>query len=406
MKSSSIGGGFLEIKPLVDKSWIREAIGNDVKFQEILNVAKNTNKIKEILDLSIAICAKYSNIVVVGIGGSTLAARAYYDIIGAKSVRNNVYFLDNLDVSSLEKMLEIVKLRDTFFVFISKSGGTIETIVQMCAIIDTLVSAGMAAGISQSCLAVTGAGDSAMRKICNKYAIPTLEWSGDISGRFSAFSNNINLVNAIIGVDIKKSCSTFVESCEMLIESDEFIRHLNFTIASLQQNISSTVVFGYSDKLSHFIDWYVQIWAESVGKNGLGTNPCKAIGPLDQHSKLQLFLDGKKDKIFTIIAEDCYNSSSVNWGLFADCGLSNLNGAGISEIICAFYNGLTASFKENNIPVRNFIASKINVEFLSEMMAFYMLETVLSCHYLNTNPYNQPKVEESKRHIYSYLQNL
>lgn len=404
ISNGNIHNGFLEVEKLVDLNWILKTLNDDLLFQELFFVARNDKNLENIVAQAVAISAKYKNIIIVGIGGSTLASLAYYNLNPQRNPKNKIYFLDNLDVSSIDGILNSVNLKESFFIFISKSGETIETLVQMCAILDTLTNViANDSIISEICLTITGNNNSKIGKISEKYGISVVPWSGNVSGRFSAFSNNINLINAIIGVNVRENCKNFIKLCEELPGNEDFVNHINFTLSSLNADISSTVLFGYSDKLSYFIDWYIQLWAESIGKNGIGTNPCKSIGTIDQHSKLQMYLDGKKDKIFTIIGENKRGKCDINWGKFENCGIEYLNNKSINDVINASYNGTIISLCESNLPVRTFTTNAIDERFLTSMMSFYILETILCCHYLKINPYNQPKVEDSKKNLYSCL---
>lgn len=394
LEKSSINNGFLGNSKFVDIDWVKKTISSDQKFQEILESAKNEKKISSLLNTGISISAKYKNIVFVGIGGSTLAGKSFYGLL-QNDLKSNIYFIDNLDKKSINDTINKLPLKDSFFVFISKSGETIETGTQMCYIINTLKEAGLSKSISDKCLCVTQNKDSKMKKIAHFYQIEIVEWDGDVSGRFSAFSSNSNLINAILGSDVKKICKRFINSVDFFLSSENFLKHLNFTISSLKNSISSTVLMCYSDNMSNFIDWYIQLWAESIGKNNIGTNPCKAIGTIDQHSKLQLYLDGPKDKTFTLIAKKQNNSNDFNLSDFEKFGIKSGN---IEYINNSLFQGTVRAIQNENLPIRSFEVDEFDINFLTDFMTFYFLETVLCCWFFEINsPYDQPKVELAKK---------
>jgi len=402
LQNFKISHGFLQKENVVDKNWIKKTLDSDEKFLEIKAIAADIQTAIDILNIGISISASAKNIIFVGIGGSTLAGQAF-NAFSSQNSRNLIYFIDNLDKLSIIKTMESINLAESFFIFISKSGNTIETITQMCAIIENLISNGFLNEIYEKCIAITANKSSSMGLIAKKYAIQTINWSGDVSGRFSAFSNNSNLINSICGGDILQNLNIFINTIDEFTESDEFVNHINFTISSIKNGIKSNILMCYNQQMSYFIDWYIQLWAESIGKNNIGTNPCKAIGTIDQHSKLQLFLGGPKDKIFTIIGPKNNNESAdINWNLFENCDIDYLKNINMDKIVSAAFNGTIQSLRDKNLPVR-YIQGNIDSIFLTQMMTFYILETILSCHYFKINPYNQPEVEASKQNLLNNL---
>ncbi len=395
-KKFEINNGFLKVESYIDKAWIKKTLQDDEKFQEIITVAGDKKDISLMLEVGLSIANKAKNIVIVGIGGSNLAAKAFFY---AKKEhenfpKNNIYFIDNLSSNSVDNILKKINIKESFFLFISKSGNTIETVSQMILITDYLKSSGLLSReIVDICLSMTAKKESYIGKISQEFGIEILDWSGDVSGRFSAFSNNINLINVICGIDIKKNLKYFLDLIDKLTESDEFLDRINFTISAMKNNISSTILFCYNENLRYFIDWYIQLWAESIGKNGLGTNPCGAIGPLDQHSKLQLYLGGPRDKIFTIINPVSHKKTTLH-----SSSIKELSGVNIEKIVDAAANGTFLSLQEQNLPC-NIINCEIDDKFITKMMTFYILETILSCHYFKINPYDQPEVEASKKYM-------
>lgn len=397
-KNFEIYEGFLNIEEKVDKKWIKKTLEKDEKFLEILQVASDEKRNKEIIDLGISISKKFKNIIIVGIGGSTLAIKAMLEMKKYENSRNEIFVIDNLSPSYLDFVLKTINIKDSFFVFISKSGGTIETSSQMVVILDYLTDYGLLKNeISEICLTITSGNDSDMAKISKNFNIEILPWSGNVSGRFSAFSNNITLISSICGFNAKNNLAIFKKYTQKLISDDAFLKRLNFTICSIEKKISSTVLFCYDEKLRYLTDWYIQAWAESIGKNGIGTNPCGAIGPIDQHSKLQLYLGGPKDKIFTIINPVFKQKTTITSNQIKDLHMIE-----IEKIINSAAKASLLSLLDQNIPC-NFIECEIDESFIAKMMTFFTLEVILACHYFSLNPYDQPEVEASKIHMKNAL---
>jgi glucose-6-phosphate isomerase len=390
-KQADFNQGFLKCENHIDSSWISSAIQKDDKLQEIINVAQNIKNIEKIIDLGIGISSKFKNIFIVGIGGSTLAGKALWHEY--KNSKNNLIFIDNLDYDTVMNSLKNNNIDDSFFLFISKSGNTIETVSQMIVICQYLESFGLSKqNINHQSLVITANKNSKMSELAAIYQIEILEWSGSISGRMSVFSNNTNLISAIIGVDVKQTLRNVINIIESLQNDSLFVDRMNSTISSIKQGLSTTVLFCYKQSYQYFIEWYIQIWSESIGKSGLGTNPCGAIGPLDQHSKLQLYLGGPKDKIFTILNPVFQSHNKLESPV-----ISNKN-ASIEGILNSAANATHLALCDNNSP-SYMINCKMDEYFMYKIMAFYMLETILCCHYFNLNPYNQPEVENSKERM-------
>ncbi|WP_146820621.1 hypothetical protein [Candidatus Deianiraea vastatrix] len=391
--------GFIKNKNLITKERVIDILLNDKKWQEIIDTINNQESLNLVTKAANNILTSGAqNIVIVGIGGSILAARAIYEYAKYElKLDRSIHFLDNLtsnfDTNSLPK--------DAFFIFISKSGKTIETLTQMCYIINHLSKSSV--NISKHCLLITQNNNSEMGKIAHKNNISILPWSADISGRFSCFSNNSNLISILCGINIKDIFSNLTKYINTLINNEQFIDNINLSLNSVEQKCSSNILMTYDSRLSFFIDWYIQIWSESLGKENIGTMPSAALGPIDQHSKLQLFLDGPKDKIFTIFANHAKkNEVSLDWNLFDDCNIDYIKNNSIDEIIHASFYGTYQSMVMKNLPVR-IVEYDPKISFIFEIMAYSMIETIIACHFFNVNPYNQPAVEKSKEILYNEL---
>jgi len=256
-----------------------------------------------------------SDIVVLGTGGSslggqTLAQLAGYAVPGVSLLRAapRVHFIDNLDPLSMETMLARLPLASTRFVAISKSGGTAETLMQTIAVLSALKQVGLDArnaflGISEP---VKAGKRNGMRDLLTKHHVTMLDHDPGVGGRFSALTNVGLLPAAALGLDIAAIRQGAGRALAPVLAKKKATEvpaalgaALNVALTSAGKNISVLMV--YSDRLERFAHWYVQLWAESLGKNGKGTTPIGALGPVDQHSQLQLYIAGPRDKLFTIL---------------------------------------------------------------------------------------------------------
>jgi glucose-6-phosphate isomerase len=168
-------------------------------------------------------------------------------------------------------------------------------------------------------------------------------------------------------------------------------------LTAMQSGFSISVFMPYFEALKPFSSWICQIWAESLGKSGNGSTPLKVVGTLDQHSQLQLYLDGPRDKIFNIIAVHGKKFGPIiNSRFTAMEGLSDVEGKTIGELNIAALGGTAATLAENSRPIRMFTLDKLGEESLGALMMHFSLETILTAQVLEINAFDQPAVEEGK----------
>ena len=262
-----------------------------------------------------------SDIVILGTGGSslggqTLAQLAGYAVPGVGALRSppRVHFIDNLDPLSFAAMLEKLPLKTTRFVAISKSGGTAETLMQTIAALSAVKAAGRrrrATPSSASPSRPRPASATACAICSAKHQVAMLEHDTGVGGRFSALTN----VGLLAGGDPRPrhrrdpqrrrrgACAgAGEEKSRPKCRPRSAPRCRSRSPTARARSIS--VVMAYSDRLERFTRWYVQLWAESLGKGGKGTTPVGALGPVDQHSQVQLYLGGPRDKLFTVVSVD------------------------------------------------------------------------------------------------------
>jgi len=169
--------------------------------------------------------------------------------------------------------------------------------------------------------------------------------------------------------------------------------------------LNTTVMMTYVDQLRSFGLWYCQLWAESLGKDGLGTTPIMARGPVDQHSQLQLYLGGPADKMFTlIVTRDPAPGKTVNVEVARAIGVDYLGGRSIDDLVAAQARATGETFAANGRPVRIFVLDALDSSTLGALMMHFMLETVIAAHLLGVDPFDQPAVEEGKVLARSYLE--
>ena len=253
------------------------------------------------------------------LGGQTLAQLGGWGIPGddgnGRGTRPRTRFYDNLDPRTLERALDGLDLPSTRFVVTSKSGNTPETLIQAMAAIEAVRSAGLESRIPGLFLGLTepaAKGESnGLRDLCEQMSIPTLPHDANIGGRFSSLTN-VGLLPALArGLDVaalRDGARTVVEALLAGGEPKDFAPAAGAAVAiglAKERGVRVSVMWAYADRLSRFAAWYVQLWGESLGKNGEGTTPVAALGPVDQHSQLQLYLDGTPQHLITVVRGPC-----------------------------------------------------------------------------------------------------
>ena len=174
----------------------------------------------------------------------------------------------------------------------------------------------------------------------------------------------------------------------------------------IKNNFNMNVLFTYLDSLQNFSLWFRQLWAESIGKNGHGSTPINAVGTVDQHSQLQLYLDGPKDKFFTIIGmEKPLKSNKLNCHINKINLSESLHKKTLGDLLFVEMKATYQTIKNKNIPLRLIKLNKIDEETLGSLIMCFFIETIYTCYLLKINPFDQPAVEEGKKLAIKFLNN-
>lgn len=352
------------------------------------------------------------------LGGQTLAQLGGWGIPGddgngGQRDRPRTRFYDNLDARTLERALGSLDLATTRFVVISKSGNTPETLVQTIAAIEAVRAAGLGGRIPDLFLGLTEPRASAtngLRDLCESLSIPTLPHDPKIGGRFSALTN-VGLLPALVrGLDVealRDGAGSVVQALLQASAPKDFTPAVGAAAAiglAKERGIKVSVMLPYSDRLSRFAAWYVQLWGESLGKNSEGTTPVAALGPVDQHSQLQLYLDGTPQHVITVVREACAgNGPRVAPDLAKIAHVEYLSGRAAGDLVAAQQKAIPEALIAARRPVRTIDVGKLDERSLGALMMHFMLETILAGHLLDVDPFDQPAVESGKLITRRYL---
>jgi len=350
------------------------------------------------------------------LGGQTLAQLAGYAVPGVGALRDGprIHFMDNLDPLSFETLLTKLPLSTSRFVAISKSGGTGETLMQTMAALSACKAAGLQPRIGELFLGlsepVKGGKRNALRDLLEPEGVAFLDHDTGVGGRFSGLTNVGLLPAAILGLDIvalRDGAATALAPVLAKKPAREVPSALGAALSiALAEGKGKTIsaVMAYADKLEKFTKWYVQLWAESLGKDGKGTTPIAALGPVDQHSQLQLFIAGPRDKLFTVLTTGVAGKGpKIDADLAKRVGEADFVGKTIGDLVAAQGRATAETLAKNGCPVRTFHLETIDEASLGELLMHFMLETIIAAHLLGVDAFDQPAVEEGKVLAKTYL---
>ena len=338
------------------------------------NKYKNSYK-KKFLDKYI----KSKNFRIIGMGGSTLGAQAIYDFLN-KKIDKKFYFSDNLQPNQ-----KIYKNKKITNLIISKSGNTIETIVNANILIKK----------KDTNMFITEKKKSYLYFLAKKLKAEIIHHNNYIGGRYSVLSEVGMLPAELMGLDVSKfrQLNNLVKNKFFL---DNLISNVSSTIFLVKKKKFNSVIINYDERSENLFKWYQQLIAESLGKKRKGILPLVSNMPKDNHSVMQLYLDGFTNNFFTFFFVNDSGSSKINNNQLLK-GQEFLKNKNIRDIIFAQKKASEAVFLKKSIPFRSFEIKKRDEKTLGELFCFFILETILLGKALNVNPYDQPSVELIKQ---------
>lgn len=379
-----------------------------------LKLPEERDDLTEIRQTADRIAERFKDVVVLGTGGSSLGAQMLVSLLGEQIyvARNKarIHFPANLGPHTMQQLISELDLSKTHFLVISKSGGTAETVAQMLACFSNLLTIVGKERISDYFTVIVQHGDSFLHKFATRWRLPIHYHDPDLGGRFSVLSIVGLLPAMIVGLDVV----ALRDGAAQVLKSTMEAKHVSKmppamgAIAShelqFKQNININVMMPYECRLEGFSNWYKQLWAESLGKQGKGTTPFTALGPMDQHSQLQLFLDGPNDKYFTVITTSSKGAGpTIDSTLIDDEEYQFMAGATIGDLVKAEANSTVEALGERGKPVRHIRIREINERSLGALVMHFMLETIFTAELIGVNPHDQPSVEYGKNLTKEYL---
>ena len=330
---------------------------------------------------------KFKHYRIFGMGGSSLGAEAIYSFLN-KKIRKKFSFVNNIDLSR-NKNNKINQLN----IIISKSGNTLETLTNLNY-----------QKVKKNCLFITENKNSYLRNLALKLKSEIIEHNNFIGGRYSVLSETGMIPAFFMGLEPNN-----FKRLDNLISSNKFINMLTYNVSSIfsfhQKKKNNSIILNYDENSNNLFYWYQQLVAESLGKSSKGILPIVSPVPKDNHSVMQLYLDGFKKNFFTFFYVMDNNLKKIDNNSLLDSH-KYLRNKKMSDILYSQFKATQNVFLKKKIPFRSFIIKKRDEKTLGELFAFFILETILLGKALNINPYDQPAVESIKVNTFKILKNI
>ncbi len=423
MFEPNVKGGILEEEYDQAKPLLAKAVEDVVKSRPgFVKVVLDRGQMDAIEDINQWVLS-FNNLVLIGIGGSSLGAVALVNALTppdwnylSKQERKGylrIFFLENVDPDQTAAVLDEIDPRETLFVVISKSGSTAECLAHYQIVRGLLQIRGIKP--SEHLVFVTDPKKGFLRRLATEEKIVSLEIPPDLGGRFSVLSPVGLLPASAIGVDVKAlidgARDAYVKCSDIRVESNPAAMIALCHYLHKQKGRTINVMMPYSNRLYSLADWFRQLWAESLGKKFSlsgevvheGLTPVKALGVVDQHSQLQLYMEGPDDKTITFIEVEKFDRDILVPSIHTDEEIGYLGGKKLADLLKSELIGTERSLAANGRPSMRIIFPTINAYDIGQFFMYYEFATALLGQLLKIDPYDQPGVELGKRITYSLM---
>ncbi len=377
----------------------------------ILGWAQTQTDLPELSAIASEWRQKFRDIVILGTGGSSLGGKSAYALADAGFGPRSgpkLHFMDNVDPHSFAALRSVIDPATTGIIAISKSGQTAETLCQLHMLLSWLPRVAWPLQI----LILTEPTDNPLRRLGQQLGCKILAHDPKVGGRYSIFSNVGMLPVLLAGLSADKLRQGAASVLQQALSTTDLAKIPSAAGAAiaktlLTQGITQHVVMPYVDRLRFFAAWYQQLWAESLGKQGRGITPLAALGTVDQHSQLQLYLDGPRDKFFTLfILDTARNGAAITPPTTPDPALEYLYNRSMGDLLLAEARATAQTLQNRGCPLRVCHMPVLDETALGGLYMHYMLETILTAALLGVNPFDQPAVEEGKILTREYMQQI
>lgn len=365
---------------------------------------------------------KYDDVVILGIGGSALGPIALrtalrpsgWNMLDDKARHGypRLHVLDNVDPETIDALLGRLRFERTLFIVTSKSGGTAETMAQFLIVHDRITREKL--DVARQMVFVTDPKQGALRPLADRLKVPALDIPANIGGRFSVLSPVGTLPAALIGIDVKSLLSgarQMAKRCESadLTKNPAGVYAMLQWLADARLTKKIVVFMPYSDPLRDFAAWFVQLWAESLGKQrpdgtSVGSTPLPAVGATDQHAQVQLFMEGPPDKTVTFVAVAERATDVTIPKAFPDVQeLGYLGGHSLGKLIDIEQRATAGALAKRGRPNMTIHLQRVDAANVGQLMMLLEIATAYAGQLYGIDAFNQPGVELGKQFAYALL---
>lgn len=382
------------------------------KWLKWMNLGYQDELVKEINEYAQSVKGKYENILVLGIGGSALGGicvteailKPYWNL----NNKPRIFFVDNIDPDYINGLLDSINLDKTLVNVITKSGSTAETMSAFMIIAERIKN-------KENIVVTTDQNKGILREIADECGYKSFIVPDDVGGRFSVFSAVGLLPFALVGVDIAELLKGVRDMDKALQNTDinQNIAAQNALIHYLldKKGKNLSVMMPYSSRLRFVSDWYVQLWAESLGKEvdldgnkvNVGPTPIKALGATDQHSQIQLYNEGPNDKVINFVRVGKFDTELQIPKTFQDKGIAYLGGKTVNDLMNAEADATRVAVTDYKKPNVTITLPQVNEYYLGQLLYMLEVQTAIAGALYNINTFDQPGVEQAKNYTYALM---
>lgn len=346
----------------------------------------------------------FDDVIVLGTGGSSMGGQAILaltdtpNFIAPKGPR--VHFVDNIDPHTVDALTKTMDFARTGLVVISKSGGTAEVLAQFLVLAAAYQRALGDGALAGKAVAVTQPGPSPLRQLAQSFEMEIVDHDPNLGGRYSVLSvvgAFPALIRGLSAAELRGGAMDVLDATLTAGSASAPAIGAAAAVGLSRLGYSISVLLPYVDRLAPFGMWYRQLWAESLGKRGKGTTPVRAMGTVDQHSQLQLYLDGPRDKMFTfLMLKQRGAGGRIEFDAAQGLDLDYLSGRRMGDLMDAEQRATADTLIGNQHPVRLFTFDTLDERTLGALFMHFMLETIIAADLLGVDPFDQPAVEDGK----------
>ena len=407
---------------IVDLNKRKDKLGQWLQW---MNLGYNEETLWYVKEYAAMVQGRFDNILVLGIGGSALGGLAvteallkpFWNLLSPEQREGlpRIFFLDNIDPDYMVGLLNVLDLKKTLVNVITKSGSTAETMSQFM-IVKNILEQELGDNYRYNIVATTDKKTGILRQIAEQEGYKTFVVPDDVGGRFSVFSAVGLLPFALVGIDIDEIVNGIKDMDLALKNTDikENIAAQNALIHYLldtKKGKNLSVMMPYSSKLKYVSDWYVQLWAESLGKNKdkegnavcVGPTPIKALGATDQHSQIQLYNEGPNNKVINFIRVKNFDNTLEIPNIFEYTGIGYLGGKTINQLINAEADSTRVSLADYKRPTISIYLDKVDGYNVAQLLYMLEVQTAIAGELYNIDTFNQPGVELAKNYTYALM---